>query len=51
MDNSKCGMQKNSDQVDALLYLFSDLVGNKISSGFKFLEYITQDNLFLFKTA
>ena len=21
MDNSKCGMQKNSDQVDALLYL------------------------------
>ena len=41
---------KNSDQVDVLLDLFSDLVWDKISSECKFLEYISKDHLFLFKT-
>lgn len=53
MDHSKWDeiKTKNSDQVDALLDLFSDLVWDKISSECKFLEHITKDHLFLFKIA
>tara|TARA_A100001011_G_scaffold154202_1_gene162659 strand:- start:248 stop:730 length:483 start_codon:yes stop_codon:yes gene_type:complete len=52
MDHSKWDAikTKNSDQVDTLLDLFSDLVWDKISSECKFLEYISKDHLFLFKT-
>lgn len=42
---------KNSDQVDALIDLFSDLVWDKISTECKFLEYISRDHLFLLKIA
>ena len=53
MDHSKWDAikTKNSDQVDTLLDLFSDLVWDKISSECKFLEYISRDHLFLFKIA
>ena len=53
MDHSKWDAikTKNSDQVDALLDLFSDLVWDKISNECKFLEYISKDHLILFKIA
>ena len=53
MDHSKWDAikTKNSDQVDALLDLFSDLVWDKISNECKFLEYISKDHLILVKIA
>ena len=52
IDHSKWNVIKikNPDQVDVLFDLFSDLVWDKISSECKFLEHITKDHLFLFKT-
>jgi len=51
LDQSKWEGIKINDpnQVDSLLDLFSDLVWDKIVSECNFLEYISTDQLFLFK--